>query len=194
MKTLKMLSLEEVQKRASKTQNGSKTLFYTVNGPEPYPIVGEYHATDCVYIVQWSLTGQPAGGFGRHAALVIDPPLADWSEFPADTLVRVTRSRVRNNKLWFLDGTGRVFSHRRSSQTTNLTDPILEDDIVELVKGRKEPWFGGPQPVPDNVEVTVWYRGISITETKAASKVAWDHKPLMVGGEVVAVQLTGNIL
>jgi hypothetical protein len=128
-------------------------------------------------------------------------------EFPGGTLLKIIVKKGETSITRHLAGYRHFFVGGADVATVDSagTMALAKCHSVELAAGRKLPWSGGPQPVPDNVEVTLWFRGRAHTRKAAAGCFTWQHCALVDGDveapfaalaidDIIAWQITGVLL
>ena len=181
MKTLEGMTLEEIQEVITETNGGLIVDIHQKYPAQSFPFVGCFFKEGRMTPGMWSYTGQLSGCSKGEYYLKIPADKIDWSAFPIDTLVYAPGLGSR-----YLDGEGGVYIDGKDSLTGSVDVAIgLE---MELLEGRIMPWFGGDQPVPDDVEVEMFnHEGVTVVQLRADG-VTWGNQ---IYG---AYRLTGRIL
>ena len=184
MKTLEGMTLEEIQEAIKETMDAYACEIYTIKHEQKHPLIGAIKRGDCWLPMSWDLNGRL---YSINKVTAFDLKLPDdeidWSAFPVDTLVNIPKLGAR-----YLDGGAGYFAQGQDSETCDDFRGETPTN-VELLEGRIMPWFGGDQPVPDNVEVRLISQNGSIISCHPASSVTWRKVY-----DFAAYQLTGRIL
>jgi hypothetical protein len=116
-------------------------------------------------------------------------PSIDWREFDWEFFNRYGGLPVT----LYQGGIGSCFMHETP------TDDELGD--LYLRESPWYPWFGGKQPVPDNVEVEVTYITVYDRYNSkfrqailSSSEISWQGNPDNLEGEIINFRLTGIVL
>ena len=181
MKTLEGMTLEEIQEAVKKTTRGHYVRIYSIEGSSLAPIHGSIKFDGGWRPAEWRYDGKDIDDNALSTNLKLPDDEIDWSAFPVDTLIETINRNYR-----FLDGIGNFFIEGRCSLTR--LGVIKCPGDAKLAEGRIMPWFGGEQPVPDNVEVRTFYADGRIATEGQAAVIDWKV------AKTKYYQLTGRIL
>ena len=193
---LTKMTLEEVQNLVTETRNGMKVRIYANYAGGGYPIHG------AIYNGEWhTMSWRENGSFNTVIDkasgndLKISKKTIDFSKLPKDTLVAWDGNRYFTTGVKQRNWEIALFVNELCSQTSRGWVTVPNSELT-LLTGEPMPWFGGRCPLPDGVEVKIWYRGkhVKVITAKHGSEPQWLHHGYFAGSEIIAYQITGNIV
>lgn len=119
-------------------------------------------------------------------------PVRNSADLPVNTLCEVWGS-PESLDMAYSDGNGGFFSNGLTSITGASTACLDGMNFKVLEQPKPTAWFGGECPVPDWVEVKVWYRDSTYgTDQSRSNNSGWLHNGLAKHAEIIAYQIMGE--